>query len=432
MKKLLVVAVVLAIACFSSMAFAADVTINGYVDVRSRNFQNFDLNKNSNTDTASRQTTETAFRIDVNVKASDTIKAKLSLWNDHDQWNGKVYPDGTKNIDGTSTSTAFIREAWIDFMIPDTPVGIKAGHQVMMLANGWFFRSNYGGSDAWIVYSKMGNATFALQDVKVREGANVNSSVDDVDLYTAMGTMKMGDLTLGADLSMLRDNNGTVLVGPAAGQNGEGKLYNLGLNVNGKVGPATLKAEVDLQNGKAKGSGTDVKYSGNQIVVQASMPMGKLTLNATAARGSGDKTPVTTDKREGIVNLMDIGQHYTLIYEYRVRGAAGTTNSGFRNTTALNVGAMFQATKTVAVGADLWYLQATEKTNINPIAAGTNGGANSSDLGTELDVKVNWQIAPGLSWNWQIAYFAPGAAYQNAAGTKDAAYGAQGILSLTF
>jgi hypothetical protein len=431
MKKFLVVAVVLAIACMSSMAFAADVTINGYVDVRSRNFQNFDLNKNTNIDTASRQTTETAFRLDVNVKA-ENAKAKLSLWNDHDQWNGKVYPDGTKNDDGTSVSTAFIREAWIDLMIPDTPVGIKAGHQLIQIANGWFFRSNYGGSDAWIVYSKMGNNTFALQDVKVREGANINSAADDADLYTAMGSMKMGDKTLGIDLSVLRDNAGVILVAPGAGQNGEGKLYNLGLNFNGKVGPATLKAEVDLQNGKAKSGGTDVKYSGNQFVVQASMPMDKLTLNATVARGSGDKTPVSADKREGIVNLMDIGQHYTLIYEYRIRGAAGTTNTGFRNTTALEVGAMFQATKTVAVGADLWFLQATEKTNINPIAAGTNGGANSSDLGTELDVKLNWQITKEVSWNWQLGYFAPGAAYQNAAGTKDAAYGAQGILSMSF
>jgi hypothetical protein len=433
MKKFLVAAVVLAIACMSSMAFAADVTINGYFDIRSRNFQNFDLNNAVNVETSSRQTTETSFRLDVNVKASDTAKAKLSLWNDHEAWagNNKNNPDNQTNMNnngpvGTDLSSAQVREAWIDIMIPDTPVGIKAGHQLLQIGNGWFFRQNYGGTDAWIVYAKMGNNTFAFQDVKFREG-NTNSNQDDVDLYTAMATMKMGDKTLGIDLSAFKDNTGVYLLSPVVGANGQhkGRLYNVGLHFNGKVGPAALKVEADAQQGMVDDAvNGHIGYSGNQVVAQATMPMDKLTVNATAARGTGNVSG--QNKVTQFSNISDIGQHYTLIYEYRIKSAAGATNTMFTNTTALEVGAMFQATKSVAVGADLWFLRATEQVALNGAAE------KSRDLGTELDVKVNWTLAPGLTWNWQIGYFKPGAAYNTAAIKADPAYGAQGILSLTF
>jgi hypothetical protein len=167
-----------------------------------------------------------------------------------------------------------------------------------------------------------------------------------------------------------------------------------------------------------------IGYSGNQVVAQATMPMDKLTVNATAARGTGNVSG--QNKVTQFSNISDIGQHYTLIYEYRIKSAAGATNTMFTNTTALEVGAMFQATKSVAVGADLWFLRATEQVALNGAAE------KSRDLGTELDVKVNWTLAPGLTWNWQIGYFKPGAAYNTAAIKADPAYGAQGILSLTF
>jgi hypothetical protein len=454
MKKLLVVAVVLAIACIGTMAFAADVTVNGYIDARSRLFNNYDLNNKSNAaDTASQQRTETGYRIDVNVKASDTIKAKLSLSNDHDTWNGPGAPVSQNGQmpggapDGLNNKTAipvYLREAWIDFMIPDTPVGLKAGRQLLQIGNGWFVRQNYFGAEAWVAYTKVAGNTIALSDVKIYEGAtNVN---DDIDLYTAQFIMPMG---LGINVSALRDDknvllpiagysagstagNGNATLG-ANGENQKGRLYNLGLNWDGKVGSATIKAEGDIQSGKVENATTSTTYSGNQVVVQGSMPMGALTLNATVARGSGNKADDTKQGR--FVNIMDIAQHYTLIYEYKLAGATGATGTGFANTTALSVGAMYQVAKSVSLGADLWFLQATEQTNVqaavNP-AATQNPGDKSHDLGTELDVKANWAIGPGLNWNWQVGYFKPGAAYNGADYKADPAYGVQGILSLAF
>jgi hypothetical protein len=477
MKKLLVVAVVLAIACLSSMAFAAEVTVNGYVDVRSRLFENLDLDRSiNNADTASRTTTETAFRIDVNVKA-DNAKAKLSLWNDHDIWgtNYKHNPDNNTNetnagTAGSGASTANIREAWIDVMIPDMPVGIKAGHQLAQFGNGWFLRENYGGVDAWIVYGTAGKVTIAASDVKLNDtgGVNntatnntVNTNANDVDLYTVQAITKMGDNTININLSALKDDTGAYLgaggpwasgqaafgSGPGAtGINQKGRLYNLGLNFDGKVGAATLKAEADFQQGEidnlqALGNNTHIGITGNQVVAQGSMPMGALTLNATVARGSGNvngsipgQAGVGTGKSTQFNNVMDIGQHYTFLYEYRIKAASGFVNTGFSNTTALEVGAMYQATKSLAVGADLWFLRATEATNVAlPAGSAASTQTLSRDLGEELDVKANWQLTKEVSWNWQLGYFKPGAVYNTVTfGKADPAWGAQGILSMTF
>jgi len=458
MKKLLVVAVVLAIACMGSMAFAADVTVNGYVDVRSRDFQNFDLDRSiNNADTASRTTTETAYRIDVNVKA-DNAKAKISLWNDHDVWglNSSHNPNNTLDVNNSGSATTEVgnsglgvREAWLDVMIPDTPVGVKAGHMLTQLGNGWFVRNNYGGLDAWVAYAALGNTTLIGQDIKLSDtaGNNTNTNANDVDIYTVAAAQKMDIGTGLIALSVLRDDTGTYLGGNpwASGQTGftnapattginqRGRLYDLTLNFDGKLGPVALKAEADAQQGSidtATGN-THIGITGNQVVIQASMPMDKLTLNGTIARGSGNVNGV--NKSLQFNNISDIAQHYTLIYEYRIKAASGFANTGFSNTTALEVGAMYQAAKSVAVGADLWFLQATEATNIAlPSGSAASNQSLSRALGEELDLKANWQLTKEVSWNWQVGYFKPGAAYNTNLGKADDAYGAQGILSMTF
>jgi hypothetical protein len=415
MKKFLVVVVVLAVACLSSVAFAAEVTLSGELAVRSRMFENLDLNKNI----GDHQTyTQTRMLLEANVKASDTIKGKMALWNDFDTWD----TNDVANKAQKGYAAPSIREGWIDFMVPDMPVGVKAGHMLTSLNNGWFFRSIYSGSDAWLVYMPMGKNLIAFQNTKVKEGV-LTTNADDIDAYSVVGVMTLSDaMKVGADLTLLRDNAGVVMGGNA----GNGKLYNLGLNFIGKVGPANLKAELDIQNGKAKDTAGDRKFSGNQLVVMGTVPMDALTLNATVARGTGNKVGATT-KQDVMVTLLDkAGPKYTLIYDYLLKTAAGTTATGFANTTAIEVGAMFQVAKSVAVGADLWYLRATEKVALN-------GGTDAStDLGTELDVKANWALAQNLSWNWTIGYFTPGKAYESAAGVKDAAYAFNGILSLKF
>jgi hypothetical protein len=453
MKKFLVVALVMAAVCFSTAAYAIDVTINGEVDLRTRLLENTtnpsgqSVQPNSHRDDDNNAYQQSRFLVEVNVKG-DGVKGKLALWNDHDTWMDRGQVDASSSNRGLfgTIATAVIREAWIDFMVPGTPIGVKVGRTLGQIGQGWFLRSNTGGMDLYNVYANIGKvATIALQDVVMAEGfaqgatsaqqfAATTKTRDDVDLYSLIATIKPADaVTVGLDVSYLKDNNGVILTRPGVG--GGAWLWNVGLNWNVKAGPATIKGEIDVQNGHSQNNTTGGReFDGYQGILQASIPIGIVTINVGAALGSGNAVG-NNDNTHQVVTMLDSGQHYTLIYEYFLKGASGAVNNGFANTTALFGGVMVRPIKSLEIGFDTYWLQATERVAL------TGGNRTSNDLGIETDVKLNWYIYPNLTWGWQFAWFATGAAYRQApaplannsgGGAMSDAYAIQGILSLKF
>ena len=69
-------------------------------------------------------------------------------------------------------------------------------------------------------------------------------------------------------------------------------------------------------------------------------------------------------------------------------------------------------------------MQASEKV---ADVTSTVPGATTSELGTEVDVKINWTLADNLTWNWTLGYLDPGKGLG-----KDPSMGAQGVLSMKF
>jgi hypothetical protein len=444
MKKFLVVALVLAALCIGSAAYALDVTVNGEAAVRSRWFQNMATNAspaagtsiqpNHTASDANTGITQSRFLLEINVKADNNIKGKLALWNDFDTWlgRGKVANDsnaGTNKGLSGNTSSVFIREAWIDFMVPGIPVGVKGGRMLGRLGEGWFLRSEYGGHEGWILYVPIGKSTIAFQEVLLNEGTTSNG--DDSDLYSLVATIKPTDaVTIGFNASYMRDNRTAGnLLGVNATAQGRGELYNIGLNWNAKVGAATIKGEVDVQQGRVQTTAANegVSLDGYQGILQASIPAGPVTINVGGAYGTGSDIN-NTGRKSQVITMLDSGQHYTLIYEYQLRTAAGAVNTGFANTTALNAGAMVAVAKSLDLGVDIWWFKANEWVALN----GAGANAQSKDIGLETDLKVNWKISPNLTWGWQAAYFVTGNAYKNVRGVADNPYAIQGVLSLKF
>jgi hypothetical protein len=205
----------------------------------------------------------------------------------------------------------------------------------------------------------------------------------------------------------------------------EGDLDTIGLWFNGKLGPVNLQAELDWQMGKVKVPGSpDTKFKGNQIVLQANMPIDPLTINATVAMGSGDDNP-SDNNIDQIATALDKDPRYTFIYEYFSKTACGTTNTGFCNTQALGLGAGYAVSKNVSLQLDAWMLKASEKVSLNGYTA-------DDDLGIEVDLVVKWKLYDQLTWNWQFGRLMTGDAYKNAAGHNDDVDGIQGILSYKF
>src|SRR5512143_4066117 len=100
MKKVLAVFAVLVMVGLSTVAFAADVSVGGQVAVRSRDFQDLQLDKSKNAPTVD---TQEKIIIDVNAKA-DGVKGKISVWNEVDA-GGRLWTRQGTNCGGGPTGT---------------------------------------------------------------------------------------------------------------------------------------------------------------------------------------------------------------------------------------------------------------------------------------------------------------------------------------
>jgi hypothetical protein len=440
MKKFWVVLVVVAMTCMSSMAFAADIAVSGSIDFRMRNLVNIDLNDTGVHD--NNNVTNERVRLNIDAKAGDALSGRISIENDWDTWGR--FETVQANAAGGTGPFLRLREAWIGFKVPGAPVGVKGGHMLLQLGNAWFFRSMKYGSDAWVVYTDIDALHLGIVDIKVSEG--VATVADDVDAYAFVATYKLSDtMSAGLNFTTISDRNGIGMTSfyaaapatnyiPGATGFENANIQNLGVHFSGKVGPIKLNAEIDQQMGDATTGGTKVKFKGNQVVLQGNMALDPVTLNATLARGSGEKAsaaPALGGKNvKEYIALLDSDTHYTVVYEYLLKTAAResfkATGTGFGNTTAVSVGAGFNVSKNLMIGADIWWLAATEKV--------VNGaGDEVSDLGLEIDAKVNWKLYENLSLNTSIGYFMPGDAYKiSATQDADAARAIQSVLSFRF
>src|SRR5512143_414262 len=169
MKKFVVLLIAVALTCISTSAFAVHqeetdqpgivkaepgvtsgvaMSFSGSIDIRER-FYNLGVQGgpfSSTADGPAPRTTNTQERIRFNVdaKVGDYLNGRISIENDWDtfarneapQGNGQTAPSWRASADNGRLE---VREAWMNFMLPGLPVGVKAGHQLLQLGNGWFF-----------------------------------------------------------------------------------------------------------------------------------------------------------------------------------------------------------------------------------------------------------------------------------------------------
>lgn len=445
MKKFFAILAVLALTMISSMAFA-EVTVSGSIDIRNlatNNTTDFGGKPATTNGSDENRTTQERIRLSIDAK-HENVKGRVQIENDWDAFGRMEAPQGNGvNVPATPGGGRLaVREGWIDFTIPGAaPAHVKVGHQFLQLGNGWFFRSGKYGSDAWVV-GLPGKNTVAFVDVKVAE--NIVAGSDDVDALVLLDNYKIDDKnTVGVYLVNARDPQGKLGKSLLANTTvSELSAYNLGFFFNGVVGPAKLQAEIDLQGGdyKAKdAAGTDINpgFEGKQIVLQASVPVGDLSVNAAFGRGRGQNANSKGDVTK-IMTFLDADPHYTFVYEYFAPTSCidstgkGQKNTGFCNTQAFNLGASYKVAKNLTIALDFWMLSAIENVNLGGYA-GAGAESASDKLGTEVDAKILWNVHDNLSWNWQLGRLMPGDAYKLSTGEDAENIDAiQGVLSYKF
>jgi hypothetical protein len=328
--------------------------------------------------------------------------------------------------------TLAILEAWIQHKgsgLLGIPAGIKVGHMPLKLGNGLFFDHSKFGDDAIVFFmDPTKELHIGLLNAKFTEGDQ--SKPNDTDAYVALFTYKASeDVNISGDVTYLNDQDAS-----SKGLH----FWNYGLRGDVKVGPVGIKADIELQSGKAKvDSGTATKYGGYAYLLGLNYKAGDITLDAEYALGSGDDN-ANDDKVKTFITALSGVQKFTYVYDYRAVGAGVTgpasgaatlsTDKGIANTTYYKLGAAGKLAKDLSANLNLYLLRATK-------AVSTNSTYASKKIGTELDAKVTYNIDRNLIYFVEGGYLWAGDFYKNVttnAKDPDNAYAVRHGITLTF
>jgi len=430
------------------------ITLGGKIIERGWFFDNVD--GISPTDSPSQALYTTNVYLTVDAKVSDNLRAFLELETSNKESNNSgVFYWGA--YDTKNDMELKFRQAWIQYTgsgLLGAPAGIKVGHMPIVLGEKIFLNNERFGDDAILVWvDPTKELHLVAGTVKLVESANTNiGHIDhhqDLDGYVLVADyMWDKDNTIGANWTWTHsDHNLPSLSHCLEDANGncniflpdtdELNFHNIGIHANGKLGGFTYAAEGDFQFGKAKnivfgdedtGDVTalgDQKFKGWGAMAKVGYMIDPLNIRAMFAIGSGDdgddagkikefQTLQGTDATGAIARLT----HYTLIYERLIRTAAveavvttfpggNIRSTGIANTMVYNVGIDLNPVKELSLSLDGFLLQATE----NGAWENLVGGYVSKNIGQEVDLKLNYQIARNLSYFAEAGMFFPGRFY---------------------
>lgn len=339
----------------------------------------------------------------------------------------------------------FIRQAYIAHQgtgLLGRLSGFKAGHMLLALGNGLFFDHSKFGDDAIVLWTSMGNGTeVSLTTIKFSERTNTFS--DDANAYVITGETSMNGINLSGDITWVNDKDVTGAAMASGGAPGTIKnktdLWNLGLRGDTNMQGINIYGDIELQTGEIErfytdsaGALGDLDLSGWALLIGADMNVGNFTVTGEFAYGSGDEIDSSTsagvdggDDYEGFITSLSSGEHYTYLYDDKVRtaaqalgtstttgGAAGITDSGLTNTWYLNLGASTRVNPDVKVSGDIYYLQAAEDVAIMGATKADGSAEMDDELGWELDGKIEYQIDTNLVYYIEGGILFAGDAYR--------------------
>jgi hypothetical protein len=326
---------------FAAESYAA-VEVGGMIEVRGRLRENHnDVNENEAGSTAFWQEKVNLW---VDAKVAEGLKGYVELMSGYGASKGWFYWGQYRTSDAAPNSVLYennsfgfmqIRYAYIDFMIPSTPVGIKIGHMPVVLGHSIWADTKIWGSDGMLLYVvPIKELMIALGTLKGYETAS-NTDRTDADLYVFMLNYTfMPKNTAGFNASYIHrsgasgwgDETTETPAGdgdgyPDAGESGnrtlgvatawgntnsadgtlfsrinDVKVWNIMLTVDGQLDFGLgYKFEVDKQFGtlidRSEANSVDIKASGLAVLAGASftIPGAPVTVGFDAAYGSGDK-----------------------------------------------------------------------------------------------------------------------------------------------
>ena len=409
----------------------SSINLSGSIRMRGYYYDDMDFNDNAN-DSKAQYDHRIRLKVDATVSPNTMGVIELESTNEPGSTTGADYVWGSNpalnkgaystNTSGNSKANELnIRQAYIAHQgsgLLGVMSGMKIGHQLITLGNGIFINHSDFGDDAIVLWTTPADGMeLSMMMVKFDENSGVggvlgNSS--DSDFYSLGISGTMDPVHYSADLSYLNDSVSTDI-----------DLWNIGIRGDMDISGIKVSADFGIQFGEIQateggtlGGAQDVDFSGWAFVLGADTKISDFNVHAEFSYGSGDDG-ATMDEYEGYVTSLASGQRSTFISDYRTTGAGTTITGGLNcgqcgvnNTWYINVGGSMNATPDWKIGADLYYLAASED-------YATFGGVGDDDLGVELDGKVTYQIDNNLVYYVEGGILFAGDFYKNRTGGAD-------------
>jgi hypothetical protein len=477
-KKFLVFAIALLVLGFAASSFAmqaeipadttaaiakggTQVTIGGEVRTRAFIRQNTnDFNRNVSNSTSGNtfpsgatigsgeaQAYDFRVRLSVEAKMSPNtigfIQMEAGGGGDNTVENTAWGSEGCKGLGGTfkcgdvKGNEFRVLQAWIQHSgsgLFGIPAYVKVGHQPITIGAGIFFRQDLYNSDAVVVgITPVKGLDLTAVTVKLFEG--LQGSADDQTLYSGILSYRFNkDIVAGLDVSLLQTQvNGVYpsTFGNPMAASTKADLWNIGANIKAMVSGFTLYATGDLQAGHANivnlaagGSGS-YPFRGYAMTAGAKYTFAPVTLGLDLGYGSGDRK---TDQKLGtfMTAQADQAKFSYWVYDYFTVNSAGNRDGGLQNLFQASINAKADVMKDLMLGANISLLRAAKKVWGGGMIQSEFGSAasvqtSSSNIGTEVDLYLNYQIDKGLRFYVDAGYLFAGNFWKGVAGMGNAA-----------
>ena len=428
MKKFGIIALAaLLVIAFTVPASALENVFGGYWRTRFITQQNFTGEDKTEAQDSSRVDTRTR------LYYTAVLNENLKLVNKFEMdavWGDNGY--GDFGADGVLVE---VKNSYVDANIG--PVNAKIGVQGATLGRGFLFSDDFAG----LVLAYKGEG-FAIPFIwmKPKEGgAGLDANDMDVDGYALAPSFTLGEgISISPYIVWATSDDISGWAGvtwPLGGGALPAKtavdIWYLGLDADMKFGPASVWFTGIYMSGDVDfATAADIDLTSYLIALGGAFDMGMFDVHGQFFYADGDD-PGTTDEFETFFfpsQNVNTGQSYywAEIMGYGVfdeQGIAGFPNSDkIGNIWAVNLGSKIKPMDKLTVTLDLWYASLVEDNNANL----------DESLGTEVDLKVSYQLVEGLNMDVVAAYlFADDAAdFNNVDSANPYELGVQ--LSLSF
>ena len=298
-----------------------------------------------------------------------------------------------------------MKNVYLDFKIPSTPVNMKVGIQPFNDAYQGVFGA-FDGAGA-VASAKMGAITptigwFRLSDNNFGAASGQLPGDDTADLYVIDGKFAVNkDINVGASYYLVQNDESATTAVPFT--NDYQLVHQLGVNATAKVGPAALTGFVAYQFGDYNET-RDLHAFAAAAIAKVAVGPGKI--NASALYLTGEETPGATGGNfnsyrqlatDGAVSYFNPANMWLLI-----RNGAMINSSAAIGGTDLTKGGvgMFG----VFAGYEMAMGKAFMNANLGWARAEEQRAAESATIGTEINATIGYKVYDNLTASVTAAY----------------------------